>query len=182
MLFRVPFQVLATVYTIDNQPLSVYLSRSLGGVWSQVRILSPRLRKALKQVAIDRLRPVLLFARRPSCSCCRSADLWVSGFSRWAHVVSGIECGQPEHEEFYIADSPELRSECLYLGVERFGSGICEPPFENSFTIVVLWFSNVSSTLLNSLFPKASTSLYHLARFSRAADGSVFSLENIDEF
>ena len=38
---------------------------------------------------------------------------------------SGIECGQPEHEEFYIADTPELRSECLYLGVERLGSGIC---------------------------------------------------------
>ena len=49
----------------------------------------------------------------------------VSGFSRWEDGVSGIECGQPEHEEFYIADTPELRSECLYLGVERFGSGIC---------------------------------------------------------
>lgn len=43
-----------------------------------------------------------------------SADFRVSGFSRWADVVSGIECGQPEHEEFYIADTPELRSECLY--------------------------------------------------------------------
>ena len=31
-------------------------------------------------------------------------------------LFSGIECGQPEHEEFYIADTPELRSEYLYRG------------------------------------------------------------------
>ena len=44
----------------------------------------------------------------------RVSGFWVSGFSRWADVVSRIECGQPEHEEFYIADTPELRSECFY--------------------------------------------------------------------
>lgn len=36
------------------------------------------------------------------------AKSWVSGFSRWADVVSGIECGQPEHEEFYIAECLKL--------------------------------------------------------------------------
>ena len=86
---------------------------------------------------------------------CLPAGLGVSGFSRWAHVVSGIECGQPEHEEFYIADTPELRSECLYLGVERFGSGICEPPLEivyNSSIVVLECFKHFVEFIVSESF------------------------------
>ncbi len=43
--------------------------------------------------------------------------------------------------------------------------------------MVTLWFSKVSSTLLNSLSPNSSTLLNHLARFSLACSGLDFLLK-----
>ena len=43
--------------------------------------------------------------------------------------------------------------------------------------MVVLWFENVSSTLLNSIESNSSTSLYHLARFNLASSGLDFLLK-----
>lgn len=43
--------------------------------------------------------------------------------------------------------------------------------------MVVLWFENVSSTLLNSIQSNFSTFLYHFARFSPASSGLDFLLK-----
>lgn len=43
--------------------------------------------------------------------------------------------------------------------------------------MVVLWFENVSNTLLNSIQSNFSTFLYHFARFSPASSGLDFLLK-----